>query len=171
MALKRRMSLLLIVVCLMLCCCGAAVAESALQFDSSREVAAYLDEVGRKYAGPESSGSSDKFLLRYTPSEATELEAISVSVYVYEDYATVAALNLLQPDTSDMLKLYQTLESINESVSFVRFVYDAKNNVIYSRADIPYVADASFGQMVERCVYLTARVVDEHYNDLTALKQ
>ena len=51
MALKRRMSLLLIVVCLMLCCCGAAVAESALQFDSSREVAAYLDEVGRKYAG------------------------------------------------------------------------------------------------------------------------
>lgn len=168
---KGRVSLFFAVVCLLLCCCGAAVAENALKFDSSREVAAYLDEAGRKYTCLEGNASSDRFLIRYTPSKATALDAIDVQAYVYEESASIIIANLLQPDTSDMLKLYQTLESINDSVSFVRFVYDAGNGVIYPRVDIPYVADASFGQMVERYVYLTAKVVDEHYNDLLVLQK
>ena len=78
---------------------------------------------------------------------------------------------MLEPDTSDMLKLYQNLESLNDSVSFVRFVYNTNNKVIHPQVDVPYVADAAFGNMVERYIYITALVVDQNYDGMTVLFQ
>ena len=37
--------------------------------------------------------------------------------------------------------------------------------------DIPYVEGGDFGQMVERYLYLTALVVDQHYDELAALEK
>ena len=67
-------------------------------------------------------------------------------------------------DASDMLSLYQALESLNDSVSFIRFIYDTTDNYIYSSVEIPYLENADFGEMVERYAYITALVVDQHYS-------
>ena len=74
-------------------------------------------------------------------------------------------------DASDMLSLYQALESLNDSVSFIRFIYDTTDNYIYSCVEIPYLENADFGEMVERYAYITALVVDQHYSELAALKK
>ena len=74
-------------------------------------------------------------------------------------------------DASDMLSLYQALESLNDSVSFIRFIYDTTDNYIYSSVEIPYLENADFGEMVERYAYITALVVDQHYSELAALKK
>ena len=166
---KRKMGLLLALCCLLWACCGAAAAEE-FHYDAGRETAAYLDEAGRSYTHQEDE-QSDRFLIRYTPAASTTLEAVSVTAHVYEDFASVVGNNLVEPDTSDMLKLYQTLESVNDGVSFVRFLYDANAGVIYPRVDIPYVEGGDFGQMVERYLYLTALVVDQHYDELAALEK
>lgn len=167
---KRKMGLLLALCCLLWACGGAAAAEEEFLYDAGREVAVYLDEMGRSYTTQESE-QSDRFLIRCTPAASTTLEAVSVTAHVYEDFASVVGNNLVEPDTSDMLKLYQTLESVNDGVSFVRFLYDANAGVIYPRVDIPYVEGGDFGQTVERYLYLTALVVDQHYDELAALEK
>ena len=167
---KRLVCLFLLFVCLILCC-GGAVAEDALKFDTSREIAAYLDQEGVNYAVKTDRENYDLFVLTYTPSTCKELDKISIQVYAYEKSAAIIGSNMLQPDTSDMLKLYQNLESLNDSVSFVRFVYNTNNKVIHPQVDVPYVADAAFGNMVERYIYITALVVDQNYDGMTVLFQ
>ncbi|HIR79067.1 MAG TPA: hypothetical protein IAD38_08670 [Candidatus Egerieenecus merdigallinarum] len=167
---KRLVCLFLLFTCLCLCC-GAAVAEDALKFDTSREIAAYLGQEGVKYAVKTDRENYDLFTLTYAPSSSKELDKIAIQVYAYEDSAVVIGADLLQPDTSNLLKLYQNLESMNDSVSFVRFMYDTDIEAIYPQVDIPYVEDAAFGNMVERYIYITALVVDQNYDGMTALFQ
>ena len=150
---------------------GGAVAEDSHKFDTSREIAAYLDQEGVKYAVKTDRENYDLFVLTYTPSTSKELDKIAIQVYAYEDSAVVIGADLLQPDTSNLLKLYQNLESMNDSVSFVRFMYDTDIEAIYPQVDIPYVEDAAFGNMVERYIYITALVVDQNYDGMTALFQ
>lgn len=85
--------------------------------------------------------------------------------------ATVLGPSIGDIDASDMLSLYQALESLNDSVSFIRFIYDTTDNYIYSSVEIPYLENADFGEMVERYAYITALVVDQHYSELAALKK
>ena len=167
---KRLVCLFLLFTCLCLCC-GAAVAEDDLKFDTSREIAAYLDQEGVNYAVKTDRENYDLFVLTYTPSTSKELDKIAIQVYAYEKSAAVIGANMLEPDTSDMLKLYQNLESLNDSVSFVRFVYNTNNKVIHPQVDVPYVADAAFGNMVERYIYITALVMDQNYDGMTVLFQ
>ena len=150
-------------------CCG--LAEESYRFDASREVAAYLDEAGVNYTQGEGSENYDLFMASYAPSASEELEQIVLTVSVYEDHAMILSTAVLQPDTSDMLKLYQNLESVNESLSFIRLQYDPDLGVIYPQADVPYVADAAFGRMVERYMYITALLMDENYDGLAVLFQ
>ena len=131
---KRLVCLFLLFTCLCLCC-GAAVAEDALKFDSSREIAAYLDQEGVKYAVKTDRENYDLFTLTYAPSTSKELDKIAIQVYAYEDSAVVIGADLLQPDTSNLLKLYQNLESMNDSVSFVRCLWQHGGTVhLYYRA-------------------------------------
>ena len=167
---KRLVCLFLLFISLCLCY-GGAVAEDALKFDTSREIAAYLDQEGVKYAVKTDRENYDLFTLTYAPSSSKELDKIAIQVYAYEDSAVVIGADLLQPDTSNMLKLYQNLESMNDSVSFVRFMYDTDIEAIYPQVDIPYAEDAAFGNMVERYIYITALVVDQNYDGMTALFQ
>ena len=111
---KRLVCLFLLFTCLCLCC-GAAVAEDALKFDTSREIAAYLDQEDVKYAVKTDREKYDLFTLTYAPSSSKELDKIAIQVYAYEDSAVVIGADLLQPDTSNLLKLYQNLESMNDS--------------------------------------------------------
>lgn len=166
---KRNIGLLLVLVCVFLSSTSAFADD--LQFASSREVAAALDEAGLTYAQSGSSASCDALLINYTPSAATQLSKIPVTLLIYEDNAAVLSLAITDIDNSDMLALYEALEGINDSVSFVRFLYDAANNRIYSRAEVPYLEDANFGKMVERYAYITALVIDQHYEELAALKK
>lgn len=69
---KRLVCLFLLFTCLCLCC-GAAVAEDALKFDTSREIAAYLDQEGVKYAVKTDRENYDLFTLTYAPSNSKEL--------------------------------------------------------------------------------------------------
>ena len=167
-SLKRILGLLLLAA--LLCLGGGAAWGEELRFDSSREVDAYLDGIGRNYSRLESTESSDVFVVRYNPDTAEGLESIAVAAYVSEDCASITVGGLLHPDTSDMLAIYQTLERINSSVSFVRFAYSPDNSVIYCTSTVPYAADAGFGQMVERYIYITALAVDRNYSALAALQ-
>ena len=169
-SLKRWTCLFLLLMCLFLSC-GGAVAEDSLKFDTSREIAAYLDQEGVKYAVKTDRENYDLFTLTYAPSSSKELDKIAIQVYAYEDSAVVIGADLLQPDTSNLLKLYQNLESMNDSVSFVRFMYDTDIEAIYPQVDIPYAEDAAFGNMVERYIYITSLVVDQNYDGMTALFQ
>lgn len=166
---KRKIGLLLMLVFVFLSSTGAFADD--LQFASSREVAAALDEAGLIYAQSGSTASCDALLINYTPSAATQLSKIPVILMIFEGSAAVLSLAITDIDNSDMLALYEALEGINGSVSFVRFLYDAANNRIYSQVDIPYLEDADFGRMVERYAYITALVIDQHYEELAALKK
>lgn len=166
---KRKIGLFLMLVFVFLSSTGAFADD--LQFASSREVAAALDEAGLIYAQSGSTASCDVLLINYTPSSATQLSKISVILMIYEGSAAVLSFAITDIDNSDMLALYEALEGINGSVSFVRFLYDAANNRIYSQVDIPYLEDADFGRMVERYAYITALVIDQHYEELAALKK
>lgn len=166
---KPKIGLFLALVFLFLSLTGAFADD--LQFASSREVAAALDEACLIYAQSGSTASCDALLINYTPSAATQLSKIPVTLMIYEGSAAVLSLAITAIDNSDMLALYEALEGINDSVSFVRFLYDAANNRIYSQVDIPYLEDADFGRMVERYAYITALVIDQHYEELAALKK
>ena len=138
MALKRGICLFLACMGLLLSACAVAQ-EVECHFDSSREVAAYLQEADLEFSF-QSNETIDAFVVNYKLSNATAL------------------------------KLYEDLEALNDSVSFVRFIYDAENNKVFCQADVPYVADADFGAMVERYMYITALTVDDHYEELAALR-
>lgn len=166
---KPKTGLFLALVFLFLSLTGAFADD--LQFASSREVAAALDEAGVTYSQSGSSATYDAFSINYAPSAATQLSKIPVILVIYEGSAGVLSSTITDIDNSDMLALYEALEGINDSVSFVRFLYDAANNRIYSQEDIPYLEDADFGRMVERYAYITALVIDEHYEELAALKK
>ena len=168
---KRRICLFFLCVCLLLSCSGVAMAENSLKFDTSREISAYLDEAGLNYSLGNGSDSYDVIAASYTPATSEKLDRIVVQVYVYENSASIIASALSQPDTSDMSALYQKLEGLNDSVSFVRFLYNARNDSIYPQVDIPYVPDAEFGRMVERYMYITAMIVDQNYDGMAALFQ
>ncbi len=170
-SLKRRVCLILLCACLLLSCCGIAAAEDSLKFDTSREITEYLDEVELKYSVREGGDSYDLIAIGYTPASSELLEQVVIQVYIYENSASIIANALTQPDTSDMSKLYQNLEGLNDSVSFVRFMYNAKLDSIYPQVDVPYVADADFGHMVERYIYITAKIVDQNYDGMTVLFQ
>lgn len=165
---NRGIALFLALACLLLCC-GTAMAEEALQYDASRAIVAYLDEKGTSYSIADPTSGNDVILISYTPSEATDLERIVVRIYVSESVATIMLPGIAEPDNSDMLKLYQKLEEINDSISFVRLIYNPESNVIYSSVEVPYVENDDFGHMVERYAYISALVVDEHYDELTAM--
>lgn len=166
---KRAMGWIFSLALLLLCLAPAALAETAEpRYDASREVAAYLTEAGRNYR-LDTSTDDDVFLMTYSPSEAEGLETIAVGAFVNEEQATVMTGALVTPDASDMLKVYQTLEAVNESTSFVRFVYSASGGDITARVELPYVNDGNFGKVVERYVYITALTVDQNYNELAAL--
>lgn len=155
---------------LLLFSCLGALAED-LQFDSSREVADYLEQAGKKFAQKEGTSSYDILVMNYTPNNSTMLERVSVTLNLFETSAAIVGNSIPDIDISDMLALYQTLENMNDSISFIRFVYDAANNCVYSRVDIPYVENANFGQMVERYAYITTLLVDQHYDELAVLKK
>ena len=110
-------------------------------------------------------------MLTYTPANSEKLDKVIIQILAYENSAVIVGNAFTPSDTSDMLKLYQTLENMNDSISFVRYIYNSNNNRIYPCMEIPYVADADFGRMVERNVYLTARTVDDSYDELVDLLQ
>ena len=166
---KRKISLFLVLVCAFWSCAGA-LADGFLSPGSS-EVTAAFDAAGLKYSQLDISNSGDVFRISYAPATSTQLDSIVVTIHVMESSATVLGPSIGDIDDSYMLALYETLEGINDSVSFVRFLYDAANNRIYSQVDIPYLEDADFGKMVERYAYITALVIDEHYEELAALKK
>ena len=168
MALKRGICLFLACMGLLLSACAVAQ-EVECHFDSSREVAAYLQEADMEFSF-QSNETIDAFVVNYKLSNATALKEVPVRAYVYEDSAAVMVSGIVTPDNSDMLKLYENLEALNDSVSFIRFIYDAENNKVFCQADVPYVADADFGAMVERYMYITALTVDDHYEELAALR-
>ena len=145
---KRKISLFLVLVCAFWSCAGA-LADGFLSPGSS-EVTAAFDAAGLKYS---------------------QLDSIVVTIHVMESSATVLGPSIGDIDASDMLSLYQALESLNDSVSFIRFIYDTTDNYIYSSVEIPYLENADFGEMVERYAYITALVVDQHYSELAALKK
>lgn len=170
-SLKRQACLFLAFLCLFFTSWSAASAEDTFHFDTTREIAAYLDEAGVKYTVLEGSDSVDVLAAAYTPATSKELEQIVVQIYAYEASASIRVGPALQPDTSDMLQLYQNLESVNDSVSFVRFIYNTQNGSIYPCIEIPYVKDAEFGHMVERNMYIAALIMDQHYDELVAMFQ
>lgn len=153
---------------LLLAGCCPVLAET-YHNEISQEVADALTATEHKYTLQDSSNNIDTFVLRYTPSKATGTEQIIVGIRVYENSASIITANIENIDTSDMLKVYQTLEAVNDSISFVRFLYNGNNNTICSQVDIPYVEDADFGAMVERYTYITALVMDQNYDTLAAL--
>lgn len=166
---KQKISLFMVLVCVLLCC-TSVLADGFLSPGSS-EVTAAFDAAGLKYSQLDSSDSRDIFRINYAPAVSTQLEAIPVTINVYEDSAAILCPTIEDVDNSDMLHLYQSIESINDSISFIRFVYDSANNRIYSRVEIPYVENGDFGQMVERYAYITALVVDQHYSEFALLKK
>lgn len=167
---KRFAWLLLALILLAQSLVGGAMAQSAqLRYDASREIAAYLDSVDKKY-NVDTSNDYDLFVAAYTPDEAQGIERITMGVYVMESgVVKIMVPTLVKPDTSDMATLYQTLERINDSISFVRFCYDTGSGTIYSLIDANYVPDADFGHLVERYMYICALVTDQNYNELAAL--
>ena len=171
MHILKRLVYLFACLCLVLFGCSAAGAEESLQFDSSREIAAYLDEVDLNYAVENATSTYESFVLTYTPANSEKLDKVIIQILAYENSAVIVGNAFTPSDTSDMLKLYQTLENMNDSISFVRYIYNSNNNRIYPCMEIPYVADADFGRMVERNVYLTARTVDDSYDELVDLLQ
>lgn len=166
---KRKISLFLVLVCAFWSCAGA-LADGFLSPGSS-EVTAAFDAAGLKYSQLDISNSGDVFRISYAPATSTQLDSIVVTIHVMESSATVLGPSIGDIDASDMLSLYQALESLNDSVSFIRFIYDTTGNYIYSSAEIPYLENADFGEMVERYAYTTALVVDQHYSELAALKK
>lgn len=168
---KGRVGLFFLCLCLLLSCCGVAGAEDTLKFDSSREIIEYLDEAGLKYSLGDGAEAYDVLTIGYSPDKCEQLDMVVVQVYMYESHASIIASALSQPDTSDMHKLYQNLEGLNDSTSFVRFLYNANNDCIYPQVDVPYVEDAEFGHMVERYMYITAVIVDQNYDGMTVLFQ
>ena len=166
---KRKISLFLVLVCAFWSCAGA-LADGFLSPGSS-EVTAAFDAAGLKYSQLDSSNSGDVFRIGYTPATSTQLDSNVVTIHVMESSAAVLGPSIGDIDTSDMLSLYQALESLNDSVSFIRFIYNTTGNYIYSSVEIPYLENADFGEMVERYAYITALVVDQHYSELAALKK
>ena len=159
---KRKISLFLVLVCAFWSCAGA-LADGFLSPGSS-EVTAAFDAAGLKYSQLDISNSGDVFRISYAPATSTQLDSIVVTIHVMGP-------SIGDIDASDMLSLYQALESLNDSVSFIRFIYDTTDNYIYSSVEIPYLENADFGEMVERYAYITALVVDQHYSELAALKK
>lgn len=167
--LETKNQLFLVLVCAFWSCAGA-LADGFLSPGSS-EVTAAFDAAGLKYSQLDISNSGDVFRISYAPATSTQLDSIVVTIHVMESSATVLGPSIGDIDTSDMLSLYQALESLNDSVSFIRFIYDTTDNYIYSSVEIPYLENADFGEMVERYAYITALVVDQHYSELAALKK
>ena len=167
----KRLVYLFACLCLVVYGYGAASAEESFQFDTSREIAAYLDEADLNYALEGTTSNYEAFVLTYTPANSEKLDKVIIRILAYENSAVIVGNAFTPSDTSDMLKLYQTLENMNDSISFVRYIYNSQNDSIYPRMEVPYVADADFGRMVERNVYITARTVDETYDELVGMLQ
>ena len=163
-----------IVICLALalfcqCLLGAALAEAAQpRFASSQAVTAYLDEEGISYR-LDTSTEEDVFIRVFAPNEAEGIESIVIGAYVDDEGVDIMTGNLVLADTSDMLKLYQGLEAVNEGAAFVRFIYTPSDGGIYARMELPYVDDGNFGRVVERYMFIAGRTVDQNYNALAAL--
>ena len=100
---KPKTGLFLALVFLFLSLTGAFADD--LQFASSREVAAALDEAGVTYSQSGSSATYDAFSINYAPSAATQLSKIPVTLVIYEGSAGVLSFAITDIDNSDMLAL------------------------------------------------------------------
>ena len=106
---KRKISLFLVLVCAFWSCAGA-LADGFLSPGSS-EVTAAFDAAGLKYSQLDISNSGDVFRIGYAPATSTQLDSIVVTIHVMESSAAVLGPSIGDIDTSDMLSLYQALES------------------------------------------------------------
>ena len=95
--------------------------------------------------------------------------ALIVGALVSDERVVLETGTLVTADMTDMAALYQALNAINADAAFVRFVLNTNDGGIIARMDLPVLGDEDFGYVVERCMLVAAKAVDDSYNALAAL--